>query len=543
MAYDFDYLVIGSGFGGSVSALRLSEKGYRVGVLEMGKRYRAEDFPKINWHLKKFLWAPLLGLTGIFRMNFFQHALVLSGVGVGGGSLVYGNTLLEPPGEVWHDTQWATLKDWRQVMPPFYATAGRMLGATENPYFGQADLILQDAARASGVAQSFYPTRVGVYFGQPGETVPDPYFEGQGPDRSGCILCGNCMVGCRHRAKNTLDLNYLYLAAQKGAQVLAEHRVVDVQPLSGYNDGRAGYRVTAVVGSHPFARHKAQFTTRGVVFAAGVIGTVDLLLRLRDNGSLPHLSRRVGDFVRTNAEAIIGVQLNGRQVDVSDGIAIGSGVYLDPQTHVEAVRYGRGSDAIGLLSTLLTDEQPGVSRIWTWLQTALRHPLLFLRSLNPFGFARSTLILLVMQTTEANIRLRRKRRLGSLFRRRLATEGEPIPAYIPAANRFAARMAKLFKGMPMTALSEIFLNVPTTAHILGGAAMGPDAAHGVIDAENRVFNYKNMYVCDGSMIGANLGVNPSLTITALSEHAMAHVPPAAEQNWAATGQVAAEYTG
>jgi len=537
-AYDFEFIVIGSGFGGSVAAHRLTEKGYKVGVVEMGKRYRAEDFPETNWQSKKYFWGPMLGNHGFFRMTLFRHLWVLSGVGVGGGSLVYANTLLIPPEKVWNDPKWRHLKDWKAVMPAFYETARKMLGVTTNPYMGTADKLLQEAAKEQGHGDTFYPTQVGVYFGKSGETAPDPYFGGEGPERTGCVLCGGCMVGCRYNAKNTLDKNYLFFAEKNGAQVIPETLVVDVRPIDGAADGGHGYEVHTA-SSTGRSRESKVYRARGVVFSGGVLGTVKLLLETRERGSLPNLSRQVGSYVRTNSESIVAVRTRDKSLDMSDGIAIGSGFYLDEHTHIEAVRYPKGSDALALTSTLLTHGKPGLGRILAWLALMLRHPLKSLQAVSPRGWARSTLILLVMQTLDTHISLRLTRSILPPFRKKLQTEtgGEGIPTYIPAANRFAEKMARQLDGVPTTALTEILLNVPTTAHILGGAAMGADSQEGVIDAFNRVFNYRNMYVCDGSMIGANLGVNPSLSITALSEHAMSHVRPARETDWTDTGQV------
>lgn len=531
--YDFDYAIIGSGFGGSVSAHRLTQKGYKVGVFEMGKRYDQTNFPKTNWNARKFLWLPKLGLQGFFRMSLFKHVFVLSGVGVGGGSLVYASTLLVPPKTVWKDTQWAHLKDWMDEMPQHYEEAKRMLGVATNKYMGRGDKLLREAARIQGVEDTFYTLDVGIYFGKPGETVPDPYFDGEGPARTGCTFCGGCMVGCQHGAKNTLDKNYLYFAEKHGATVLAESKVVDIRPINGKADGADGYEFDVV---NPFAWFKRvkTYRARGVILSAGVMGTVSLLHKLKLTGSLPHLSECIGDFVRTNSEAIIGVKLREKDIDISEGVAIGSGVYIDENTHIEAVRYSKGSDAIGTLSTLLTGSTPGVPRALTWLATALKRPGHFFSSLNPFRFSTNTLILLVMQTVEGSLKMKLKR---GLLGDRLVTEGERIPAYIPQANDFAQKMAEHFDGIPQTAITEIFFNVPTTAHILGGAVMGANPDEGVIDSENRVFNYKNMYVCDGSMIGANLGVNPSLTITALAEHAMSHIPPVDKNEWNAEGQI------
>ena len=520
--FDFDYIVVGSGFGGSVSAHRLSEKGYKVAVMEMGKRYRQEDFPKNNWHLSKYLWAPFARLFGFFRMTLFKHVWVLSGVGVGGGSLVYANTLLVPKEKVWDDPNWKGLNDWKKVIKQHYTEAQRMLGVTQNPYLGQGDRLLREAAESAGYGDSFYNTDVGVYFGKPGETVPDPYFGGEGPERTGCLLCGGCMVGCRHGAKNTLDMNYLWFAEKRGTEIFPETKVIDVKPL-GAADGSDGYEVTTKTGLGLFKK-KRKFCCKGVVFSAGVMGTVKLLMQLKERGSLPQISDRLGDKVRTNSESIIGVKIHDRKINISDGIAIGSGFHVDEHTHIELCRYSNGSDSLSMLTTLLTNGKEGISRIFTWLGVIFRSPIKFLKMLNPVGFARSSMILLVMQTVDNSIRMKLSRRWYWPFSKQLQTEGEPIPTYIPVANQFAQHIAKEHGGTPLTAITEILLNVPTTAHILGGAPMGKDKSKGVIDGQNRVFDYKNMLICDGSMIGANLGVNPSLTITAITEHAMSHIP-------------------
>ena len=524
--FDFDFIVIGSGFGGSVSACRLAEKGYRVGVMEMGRRYRQEDFPETNWDVRRFLWSPAAGLYGCFRMKLFRHVWVLSGIGVGGGSLVYGNTLLVPPERAWEDPQWADLNDWTSVMPRHYDTAQRMLGVVDNPCEGVADRLLREAAEREGCGETYHPTRVAVYFGERERTVPDPFFGGAGPERTGCALRGGCMTGCRYGAKNTLDKNYLHFAEQRGARIFDETRVVDVRPLGGQADGGDGYAVRTVRTTRWFSRQARTFRCRGVVFSAGVLGTLRLLMELKERGSLPRLSDRLGHVVRTNSESIIGVRLRDRELDVSEGIAIGSGIRLDEHTHVEAVRYANGCDLMGATATMLPGGEPGIGRLAALCKGILRRPLAFLRASNPFGFARSTVILLVMQTLESRIRMRLRRSWLPPFRKGLQTEGDPIPTFIPQANAFARRMADRLGGTPITAWTEILLNVPTTAHILGGATMGRDARDGVVDAWSRVFHYRNLYVCDGSVISANLGVNPSLTIAALTEHAMEHVPDA-----------------
>lgn len=549
--YDYDYIVIGSGFGGSVSACRLTEKGYSVAVLEMGKRYRAEDFPKSNWNLRKYFWLPAAKLHGFFRMTLFRHVFVLSGVGVGGGSLTYANTLLVPPDRVWDDPRWKDLNNWKDVMPQFYGLAEKNLGVTENRYFGKADKMLREAASEQGYGETFYPTRVGVYFGKPGEKHADPYFDGEGPERTACNYCGSCMTGCHYGSKNTLDKNYLYFAEKRGAKVFAERKVVDVIPLGdadGVQDGSAGYEIHTERSTAWFNKDRKVFRARAVVFSAGVLGTVGLLSKLKKT-SLPNLSDRLGDYVRTNSESILGVRVpESEAADVTDGVAIGSGIYIDEHTHVEAVRYGRGNDAIGPLTTIMTHGKAGPTRILTWLATIVRRPLAFLRVANPIGLAKSTVILLVMQTLDGHLQMRRRTSrwpswVPFVGNGQLVTEGPRPAAFIPQANDFTEKMAEKFNGVAITSITEIALNVPTTAHILGGASMGADASEGVIDARNHVFGYKNMLVCDGSMIGANLGVNPSLTITALSEHAMSHIPAKSQSELRRNDKVALDADG
>jgi cholesterol oxidase len=526
--FDFDWLVIGSGFGGSVSALRLSEKGYRVGVLEMGKRWASKDFPKTNWDLKRFLWAPFAGCHGIFKMTLLPHVFILSGAGVGGGSLVYANTLLVPPPKAFEDPRWAHLADWKTVLPPFYALARRMLGATENTRFFEADELVRAHAARIGRAQSFAPTTVGVYFGEPGKTVPDPYFGGEGPDRTGCTFCGGCMVGCGVGAKNTLDKNYLHFAEKRGTVIVPERRVTRIEPLP---DG--GYRVHTERSTTWFRKDRKVYTARGVVVSAGVLGSVDLLLKCKEQGALPKLSDQLGQYVRTNSEAVLGVTARDPAKKFNRGVAIGSSVELDDHTHLEPVRYPTGSDSLALITTPLTDGGGGVPRWLRWIGTVLTQPLDVLRGLVPFGWAERTVILLVMQTLDNHMSVRRGRRWFWPFQRALVTEipaGTPAaPTYIPRANEAAKAIAADMGGMARSSITEAVLDVPTTAHILGGCAMGTDAETGVIDEKCRVFGYENLMVIDGSMIGANLGVNPSLTITALAEHAMSHVPKKGEQ--------------
>jgi cholesterol oxidase len=530
---DFDFIVIGSGFGGSVTAHRLTEKGYRVAVMEMGRRWTAADFPATSWRLWRWIWRPKLALRGFFNMQLFRHVVILHGCAVGGGSITYANTLLVPRESIWESGSWAGLADWKAEMPRHYETATRMLGVVENRVLGPSDHILKQVADAAGVGGTFYRTSVAVFQAPegeaPGKTYPDPYFSGEGPERTTCIGCGGCMMGCRYNAKNTLDKNYLYLAEKHGARVFAETKVVDVRPL-GQADGSQGYEVHTVKSTAWRRREPHRFTCRSVVFAASALGTMDLLFRLKEKGSLPLISDQLGNRVRTNAESLIGVRVPRSREDLSKGIAIGSGIYIDEHTHIEAVRYPEGSDAMGLLATLLTGGRPGWPRILLWFKilvtTLLRHPLRTVRTLHPFGWARESLIFLCMQTLNGHIDMRLQRPWWWPFRQVLVSRGKRVPTYIPQANEFARKAARLIGGTPMSMITEILFDVPGTAHVLGGCQMAGSREMGVVDERHRVFGYKNLYVCDGSVIAANLGVNPSLTICALTERAMSFIPPA-----------------
>jgi cholesterol oxidase len=537
--FDFDFIVIGSGFGGSVSAHRLVEKGYRVAVMEMGRRWTPDDLPRTSWSIRRYFWRPKLGLRGFFNMRFFRHVTIFHGCAVGGGSITYASTLLPPPERVWGAGSWMGLADWKKEMPRHYETAARMLGVTENRILGPADHLLKKAAEAAGSGNTFYCTKVGIFEpaqGEPGnQTFADPFFGGEGPARTTCTACGGCIMGCRYGAKNTLDLGYLYLAEKRGAQVFPETRVVNVKPLRGASDGSAGYEVSTVKSISWIHRQPRRFTSRGVVFSASSLGTMELLFHLRENGSLPDISGQLGQHVRTNSESLIGARTPGYSQDLSQGIAIGSGVYIDEHTHIEAVRYPSGSDAMGFLTTILTDGRPGPQRIALWLKnivvSLLRHPFKTVRVLQPVGWAREFVILLCMQALDGEIEMRWQRPWFWPFRKFLVSRGEKVPTYIPKANEFAKKFAQLTGGFAMSLLPEILFDVPGTAHCIGGCVIADCSCHGVVDSRHRVFHYKNMYICDGSVVAANLGVNPSLTITALTERAMSFIPPAVETNW------------
>ena len=526
MRYDYDWLVVGSGFGGSVAALRLAEKGHRVGVVECGRRFRDEDFAETAWNLRRYFWSPLIGLRGIFRMTLFRDVFIVSGSGVGGGSLGYANTLYRARPAFFRDPQWSELGSWEAELAPHYDTAEWMLGVTEYPDEGPADLLLKELGEELGVPETYKPTRVGVYFGEPGKEVDDPFFGGAGPARRGCIQCGSCMVGCRHGAKNTLVKNYLWFAERLGAEVLPERQVTDIEPI-GAPDGSEGYRVTT---EHPGAwvrRRRRTFTARGVVVAAGALGTNRLLARCKLGGSLPRISDRLGTLVRTNSESILAVTAPDDERDFARSIAITSSIYPDPDTHVEVVTYGRAGDAISTLFTTLTGEGTNRTRPFMWLGQAVRHPIRLLRTMWPFKWSQRTVILLVMQTLDNAIRLRSKRRvLGRGVKLQTEQDPErPIPTFIPAANAAAEWMAQRVGGIPQSGTTEAVFNIPTTAHILGGAPIGESPETGVVDSRNRVFGYENLIVCDGSAVPANPGVNPSLTITALAERATSFVEP------------------
>jgi cholesterol oxidase len=535
-AFDADWIVVGSGFGGSVSALRLAEGGHATLVLECGRRFEDHDFAKSTWDLRRYFWAPALGLRGIMRLSLFRDVFIATGAGVGGGSLGYANTLYRPKEDDFYESeQWAALGSWKTELAPHYDTAERMLGVTDYGPEGYTDELIRRLGRDLGVEDTFRMTRVGVFLGESGVEVPDPYFGGEGPARAGCRRCGACMVGCRYNAKNTLVKNYLWFAERAGARILPDREVTRIVPLDAAgepdpaSDGSHGW---LVVTEHPGAwvrRRRREFRARrGVVVSAGALGTTRLLLRQRIEGSLPRLSERLGHLVRTNSEAILGVTAPDDSHDFSQTVAISSSIYPDPHTHVEPVTYGGGGGAIGMLSTLMVGGGTRVTRPLKLLGQVLLHPIRFAKVTWPHRWSRRSFLVLVMQSHDNAIRLRGRRRW---LRRGIKVTtsqdlGRPNPTYLPIANESAALLAGYVGGIPQSSVTEALLNVPTTAHLLGGCVIGADASRGVVDARHRAFGYEGLLIVDGSTMPANVGVNPSLTITAMAERAMSFVDPA-----------------
>ena len=524
--HDYDVIIVGSGFGGSVSALRLTEKGYRVAVIEAGQRFSDEDFAKTSWDLRKFLWAPDLGLFGIQRIHLLKDVMVLAGAGVGGGSLNYANTLYRPLKPFYTDQQWAHITDWESELAPFYDQASRMLGVVECPLDTPHDEVMRKVAAEMGIAETYHPTPVGVYFGKPGEQAADPYFGGAGPERTGCVECGNCMTGCRHNAKNTLMKNYLYLAEQGGAKIIPMTTVTGLRERS---DG--GFDVDIRKTGRRSRRFRHTLTASKVVLAAGTWGTQNLLHAMRDTGQLPRLSDRLGFLTRTNSEAIIGSSrfTVDPSRDFSRGIAITSSIHPDDHTHIEPVRYGAGSNAMGLLQTLATDARLEKSRLRQFLSFVRHHPLTTARLLHQYRWSERTMILLVMQSMDNSLTTYTKKRFGRRWYTSKQGHGEPNPSFIPAGYDANQLVAKEIGGIAGSTWSELF-NIPLTAHFLGGAAIGDSPASGVIDAYHRVYGHPGISVVDGSAISANLGVNPSLTITAQAERAMSFWPNKGESD-------------
>ena len=517
---DYDVIVVGSGFGGSVSALRLAEKGYRVLVLEAGRRFADDEFARTSWDVRRFVWAPKLGCYGIQRIHRLPDVTILAGAGVGGGSLVYANTLYRPDDAYYDDPHWRDVADWRAELAPAYDLASRMLGVTQNPSMTPSDVALKAVADTMGRGHTFVLTPVAVFFGaEAGSTVPDPFFGGAGPERTGCIECGECMTGCRHGAKNTLVKNYLYLAEQLGVEVRPLTTVTELRERRG-----GGWEVDTVrTGAWLPGRTRRSVTASQVVMAAGAYGTQRLLHRMRDTGRLPRLSPRLGSLTRTNSESLVGAQARGLAVDYSRGVAITSSFRPTPETHVEPVRYGHGSNLMGLLSTVLTDGDGARPRWLTWLGTMLRDPRMALRHLSVRRWSQRTIIGLVMQSVDNSIVVSGHRRFGRWGLTSRQGHGAPNPTWIPEANDVVRRLAAEIDGDPGGSVGDL-VDAPMTAHFLGGCPIGADATNGVLDGWHRAFGHPGLHVVDGSAVAANLGVNPSLTITAQAERAMSFWP-------------------
>ncbi|MDQ0908227.1 cholesterol oxidase [Streptomyces canus] len=543
--YDYDVIVVGSGFGGSVTALRLTEKGYRVGVLEAGRRFTRETLPRNSWDLKNYLWAPKLGMFGIQRIHLLGNVMVLAGAGVGGGSLNYANTLYVPPKPFFEDPQWRDITDWQEELKPYYDQARRMLGVRLNPTMTPSDVHLKAAAERMGVGDTFHMAPVGVFFGDgedaegrtkaaPGEQVEDPYFGGAGPARTACTECGECMTGCRHGAKNTLNENYLYLAEKAGAVVHPLTSVVSVT-----DDSQGGYAVATLPTDERRKASGRTFKARQVVIAAGTYGTQTLLHRMKAGRQLPYISDRLGELTRTNSEALVGAQTDNRRyrratgvrkVDFTQGVAITSSIHPDENTHIEPVRYGKGSNSMGGLSILQVPYAEGSSRVMAWLANAAKHPLLVLRSLSNRRWSEKTIIGLVMQSLDNSLTTYLKPDgVGKGLLTARQGHGAPNPKQIRAASEAASAIAADINGFAGSNVGEL-MGAPLTAHFLGGCPIGSSRETGVIDPYHRLYGHPGISVVDGSAVSANLGVNPSLTITAQAERAMSYWPNKGEQD-------------
>lgn len=521
----YDYVIIGSGFGGSVSAMRLSEKGYKVLVIEKGGHFEAKDFAKTNWDLKRWMWNPKAGLRGIFQMMPLQHVNVVSGTGVGGGSLTYGATLPTPKPSFFKTGSWANLQDWEKKLAPHYDTALKMLGATTNPHFTDADHVMEKLAKEIGREDHFHATRVGIFFSDKEKigTESDPYFDGEGPERSGCVECGACMVGCRHNAKNTLDKNYLYFANKLGADIISDNEVTDVQP-AGKADGSEGYFVS-FTSSFPGGSEDFVVSANKVIFSGGVMGTIPLLHKLKDEKSLPNISDRLGDDVRTNNETLTTVTTFDKDKNFAQGVCIGSIINTDDHSHLEPINYNEGSGIWRLMMGPRAQGNTFLARVINMITGFIKDPVGNLKVLFTPNWSRRTIFLMFMQHLDSTISFKRGK-FGQL--KSVVKDGAQAPAaYIPESQELTERVEKIINGKAAYGISEVFTGAPSTGHILGGAPMGANASEGVINDKGEVFGYKNLYVCDGSAVSANPGVNPSLSITALTEWFMSNIEPKA----------------
>ena len=521
---EFDVIIIGSGFGGSVAALRLTEKGYRVAVIEAGRRFSDPDFPKTSWRINRFLFAPKLGLTGIQRIHRLKDVMILAGAGVGGGSLVYANTLYVPPQSYFDDPQWRLITDWYEELSPWYDQASRMLGVVENPYFSPSDDAMKEVAEQMGVGHTFRMAPIGIFIGDgPGMQSPDPYFGGRGPTRNGCKQCGACMTGCPNNAKNTLPKNYLGLAEAAGAMVFPLMTVNRIEQLAG-----SSWRVSATTSTSWFGK-ESTFTAKQIVVAAGTYNTQKLLHRMKYEGYLAKISPKLGRFSRTNSESLVGAIMPKSKIDYSQGSAITSSFYPNEHTHVEPVRYGKGSNLMGLLQTIMTDGSQAADRRRQWLGIALKQPKLLARMLYVRKWSEKTIIALVMQNVDSSITVSGKRRLFHWSLTSKNDASKPNATWIPEANETVRRIAANRGGIAGGNLGDL-INAPFTAHFVGGCVIGVDESAGVIDPYHRVWNYPTLHIVDGSAVTANLGVNPSLTITAQAERAFSLWPNIGEED-------------
>lgn len=528
----YDFVVIGSGFGGSVSALRLTEKGYNVLVIERGKRFRDQDFATTNWKFWKYIWAPGLRSFGILQISPFKDVFVLHGSGVGGGSLGYACVLMQPTEEAFDEPGWSKPIDWKTALAPHYDTARYMLGVNRNPRLWKADELLKEISHEIGQEETFTPTDVGIFFSKrekEGHLFPDPFFGGAGPDRNGCIHCGGCMVGCRYNAKNTLVKNYLFLAEKWGTEILAEAEVRDIRHLQQPQPDGARYEIFYRSSTRWFNKPEYSLRARNVIVSAGSLGSQRLLFRCRDiTGSLPNISPSLGTWVRTNSEAILGSTTRSDSTNFSQGIAITSIFHADKKTTIEPVRYPDGSNLMRLLAGPLIDSGSIPARLLKSLWNIIRYPLDFYRVTIQPGWSRHSTILLLMQTEDNRVKMRFGRHIFTLFKKGLISETDsehPIPTRIEIGHKITRRFAETIDGIPMGSFNENLFNIPMTAHILGGCPVGNDSRSSVVDANFKMHNYPGLYVIDGSVVPANPGVNPSLTITALAEYALSKIPP------------------
>ncbi len=519
---EYDYIIIGSGFGGSVSALRLAEKGYKVLVIEKGRWFTKDDFPKTNWNLRKWLWIPFIRFFGIMRISFFQHLSLITGNGVGGGSLVYANTLPIPAKDFFNTGSWKDLADWEKELKPFYTLANKMMGASTNPRLEKGEQILKEIAIELGREDQFEATNIGVTFGETDEIIPDPYFNGEGPDVYACNFCGGCMTGCRHGAKNTLDRNYLWLAQKRGVEILAETKVVNIKP-EGSARGEDGYTIRIKSSTRLFKK-KRSIKTGGLIISGGVLGSMDLLLKLKKK-SLPGLSDYLGHDIRTNNESLAGIVSLDKNIDFSKGVAIGAILKTDDNSHLEPVRYGKGSGfwRLGMLPFTLGNNI--FQRVGKMIKILIAQPIRTLKIMFIRNYAQRTQVLLFMQHLESTLCFKR----GKIRLRTSIGKGPGPTPFMKEAKELADKFGSLINGRPHVFALEPLFGIPSTAHILGGAVMGESEANGVIDEKNHVFGYENMLICDGSMISANPGVNPALSIMAITERAMDLMPEKVEK--------------